>query len=450
MPRPGFELRPYQIEDLGKLINNPRLGQFQEPGVGKTFICTLMTEYIWKTTRERIVWTQPGGIIMKNYHDFMLSTDFEADEVAVVQGSPAERRAIYANPRVKVLLMTGQTFAKEWALTGAKHFFGDEIHLYYTTHGAKGTQEWYRAMHTMGAIVPMTGTLIRGRLDTAYPILHVIAPIFYGNERYFMQNHAFMDEDGKVAGWKNHERLNAVLHQIGSWRTFKSVYGKENKVIQVEACEPSPKQYKMYKELEASALIELEDSFVDANQPGVKAIRARQVLACPEMFELDEQTGKDKALLVDIEDSLNSGEPIVIFAAFQKEQERIVKMIEKLGGKVGLINGTVPHARRQEIDKKFREGQLQYVVASAETAGIGFNWSHVNLMIFVSVNYTDDSIVQAMRRGLRGVREQPMLVKFLKYFETIEDRIFQIVDRKSMDFHLIAGDNDVLTLSKFR
>ena len=446
-----FVARPYQIEDVSTLMLKRKHGLFHEPGTGKTFISAMYTQYLVRYANEKVVWTQPGGIIMKNYRDILFSTDLAPEELQVVQGTKAERELQMQNPEAKVFLMSAQCWANEYEVIQhyqptLRHSFHDECHLAFTTHEATRTLNWYRASRRMESIVPMTGTVIRGRLDSAYPILHLLAPMYYGSDRAFKMHHAWFDECGKVIAWKNHERLKEVLNRVGIFRSFTSVYGQEAKVIQVEKVEMSPAQAKVYKTLEATALIELEDSWVDAGNPAVAAMRARQLLACPEVFEVKGKTPKDESLEVHIADHIKSGERLVIFSAITQEQHRIVQMILKLGGTVGHINGTVSNMRRQAIDESFNAGALQFIVASPATAGIGFNWSFLKTVIFVSLDYTDDSFIQAYRRGIRGVRDTAMLIIVMKYEGTIEDRILEIVDRKSMDHHLVSEGIQPLNL----
>jgi hypothetical protein len=217
-------------------------------------------------------------------------------------------------------------------------------------------------------------------------------------------------------------------------------------VIQVQKLALGTEQEKVYKKLEATALIELEDEWVDAGNPAVAAMRARQVLSCPEMFNVKEVTPKDEMLQVLIEDHIKSGERLAIFSAHTLEQERIVKMILKLKGMVGHINGTVSNEKRQMIDTQFNAGALQFVVASPATAGIGFNWGFLKTLVFVSVDYQDDSFIQAYRRGIRGTREHELLIIMLKYEGTIEDRMFEIIDRKSFDHNLVNEAIEPLNL----
>lgn len=448
---PSYHARPYQIEDLTRLMLERKCGCFHEPACGKTYIAAMYSQYMVRYANEKVVWTQPGGIMAKNMRDILFSTDLEPDEVVMVQGNAAQRELIMQNERAKVFLMSGQGYSNEYEKLQyyqklLRHSVHDEYHLYYTTHNSARTQNWYRASRCMESIVPMTGTVIRGRLDSAYPVLHLLAPWAYGSDRAFNMHHAWFDENGKVIAWKNHERLAAVMQKIGIFRSFASVYGPEAKVIQVEKVQMSPEQTKVYKALEATALIELEDSWVDAGNPAVAAMRARQVLACPEMFNVKGVTGKDEALLVRIEDHVKSGERLAIFSANTLEQERIVKMILKAGGTVGHINGTVSNMKRQAIDASFNAGAIQFVVASPQTAGIGFNWGFLKTLIFASVDYMDDSFIQAYRRGIRGVRAEGLLILLLKYEGTIEDRIFEIIDRKAYDHNLINSAIEPLNL----
>jgi superfamily II DNA or RNA helicase len=437
-----FVPRDYQVEDLSKLIQLPRKGLFHEPGGGKTFIAAMFTQYVVNSTGEGVVWTQPGGIMAKNYRDILFATNLDPSEVVMVQGTAEKRKQLINTPGAKVLLMSGQGFSNEHDLLPKhfRHIVCDEIHLYYTLHNSARTQNWYRGTRKMGAIIPMTGTVIRGRLDSAYPILHKLAPQYYGNDRAFVQHHAWFDENGKVCGWKNHERLQEVLNRVGIFRSFKSIYGQEQKVIQIECLTVSDKTMKVYKQYEEMGLLEMEDEFIDSGQVGTNAATARGVLASPGTYGIKEVTAKEEYLRVLLGDHEKSGERLAIFSPQMKEQERIEEIMKEMGLRYGRINGTVSNAKRQEVDAKFQTGEIQFVLASPATAGIGFNWNFLETMLFMSLDYMDDSFVQAYRRGIRGVRETPLRIIILHYLGTIEDRVLQAVDRKSADFNKINPD----------
>jgi hypothetical protein len=69
------------------------------------------------------------------------------------------------------------------------------------------------------------------------------------------------------------------------------------------------------------------------------------------------------------------------------------------------------------------------------------------MVVFVSLDYQDDSFTQAYKRGIRGVRDTPLLVKVLMYENSIDYRIFQIVQRKSEDNHQVDETKEIIFLA---
>ncbi len=465
--------RPDQIADLAFFINNPMGGLLHDPGVGKTITAAAYSEYCYRHLGWKVLWTQPKSLIKKNYLELLDCTSFERDEIIMVRGTPKQRQELLASPKGKIFLMTPNTWSSEYetilkAQPEIKCTIHDEIHLYYVTHKSVRTQNWYLASRRMNSVIPMSGTLIKGRLNSVYPTLHVIAPQFYGSYEAFMAQHACRDDYGTQVGWQNHEKLRNVLGAVSIRRSFKSIYGDSAPVIQVENVEMHPLQREKYDELAEMATLELEDRFLEVNTAGVMAIRCRQILAHPERVKLpiaynkdgkptaykdynllgkDIMTGKDEAMMVHAESMYEEGERLVIFSALQPEQERIYMLLKDKGYRVGLINGNVSEKDRVRIDEQFRAHELDFVVGSAQTMGVGFNWNFLKMVLFVSLDYGDDTFSQAYKRGIRGHRDQALLVKVLMYERSIDYRIFQIVQRKSEDNHQVDETKDVIFLT---
>lgn len=470
---PNKTPREDQIADLAFFINNPKAGLLHDPGVGKTITAAVYTEYCWKYKGWKVVWTQTASIIKKNRDEILECTNFLPEEVILVRGSPEQRRKLMSDPRGKVFLLTANGWSNEWETLLEYHpeikaSIHDEIHLYYSTHKSVRTQNWYLACQRMHSVIPMSGTLIRGRLNSVYPTLHVIAPQYYGTYEAFMSQHAMTDNFGRLEGWTNHEKLRNVLGAVSIRRSFESVYGKSSPVIQVERVEMHKLQREKYDEFEAMATLELEDRFMEAGSAGVAAIRCRQILAHPERVKLpieyneagkpskyqdynllgkDITTGKDEVVLEDAASAIETGDRLVFFSALQPEQERIYNLLVKKGYRVGLINGNVSDKERERIDREFREHKLDFVVGSPMTMGVGFNWPFLRMVVFVSLDYQDDSFSQAYKRGIRGQRDTPLLVKVLMYENSIDYRIFQIVQRKSEDNHQVDETKEIIFLA---
>ncbi len=294
----------------------------------------------------------------------------------------------------------------------------------------------------------MSGTLIDGRLDSCYPTIHIIEPRYYTNHFSFMGQHAITDEYGTVVAWQNHAKLGRIFKRHCVRRTFEAVHGKVEIVITPELCQMHPKQREAYDEFESLAILELEDKFLDGTNPAVAAIRCRQIMAHPHTFKLlkdEELTGKDERLEIHLEDHLNKNEPILIYATLQPEQERIAKLCAAKGFKVGLINGNVSSMERNRIDLAFQSGEINCVVGSPATAAVGYNWGHIDHIICSSLDYQNSNFTQAIRRAIRGKRK-PLWVTILEYENSIDQRIFAIVNKKSADLHKVDESYEKLDL----
>jgi superfamily II DNA or RNA helicase len=300
---------------------------------------------------------------------------------------------------------------------------------------SKRTERMWEAMngpftHFLG----LTGTIINGRLSSAYPAIKVIEPDMYFSYETFMYRHA-IEVNNKVVAWMEPERLVPFFRKYAVRHSFVEVYGPEAKVVINELCEMDPAQRAAYEEFETQGILELEQSFLDGSLPGVSFIRCRQLMEHPQTFgaPLDciKHTGKEQRLLVHLENAKQSGKPLLIFAVFQPQQDRLVEICKSMGFRTGLINGTVSTTKRGEIDEKFQTGEIDIVVASPATASVGFNWGHLDTVIFMSIDFMDSSFLQGYRRAMRGVRTSPLLIYVMEYEDSVDQRIFQIVETKS-------------------
>jgi SNF2 family DNA or RNA helicase len=450
-------LRDHQIADLTFYMMTPRCLNLSDPACQKTGSAVVYMDYLWHEKGVKSFFVMPMSLLRKNRDEILEFTRFTKDDVQIIDGDKARRERQMRNPQAKVFLMGFERFGDDWERMKSWHpelaaLVGDEIHLGWSGYNAKRTQAFLQAMKTLSYFVGMTGTIIKGKISSAYPVLEAIEPRFYGTLNGFLNYHRVTDASGKTIGWQNHAHLGAVLSKIAVRHTFEEIHGPEAKVIVTELCDMSPKQRAAYDEMEEKALVELEDSFLNGESPALNAMRCRQIMAHPESFGLaaGERTGKDERLIIHLADAVQSGEPLAVFAALIPEQERIGRLASSMGLRTALINGNVSSARRAVIDNQFRSGLLDCVVASTDTAGVGFNWQHLHTMVFTSLNYMDDSFVQAYRRGIRGKREKSLLIYLLEYRHSIDQRIFQIVEQKSRDAHLVDPSKEVFSLSEQR
>lgn len=320
----------------------------------------------------------------------------------------------------------------------------DEHHLAFKTAESAQTDAFFAVTNHCSQLYIMTGSLIAGRLDNAFPAIHAIEPLYYGSHAGFLQEHAlFIDNYGRVLGWKNEEKLKAILARHGVCHSFEDIYGKEPVAFFHEHVEVGPKCREAYDLFHEQAMLELENAeFLDGTQPGVAVIRARQILAHPETMGIakGEVTGKDQRLTI----FAAEGQKMLLFSSLKPEQRRTYELLTSLGLKGGIINSDVGKPERHRIDQAYKAGQLDFVVASGPTTAVGYDWEITDHVIYVSPDYQDDNFVQGYRRGSRGTRKTTLRVTSLEYASSIERRQYQILTHKSQVANKVDPSRPVL------
>lgn len=451
--------RDYQIEDLTFLIKEKKAGLLHDPGCGKTLPGCLLIYYVYSVLNQKSFFVMPKSLMRKNRMELLECTNFTEDQIVIVDGTPKQREAIINDPNAKVFIMGFKRFADDWQNIMKIHpevncIVIDEWHMGFKSIESQRTKELVKFTRKIEYFVPMSGTLIDGRLDSCYAAIHIIEPRYYTNLFSFRAQHGLTDEYGRIIAWRGHDKIGRILLRHSRRKTFEQVYGKQDTnipIIQHEICEMHQKQREAYKEFEDTAILELDDKFLEGGNPAVAAMRCRQIMAHPNTFGIikdDELTGKEESLLVHIEDHINRKEPLLIFATLQPEQERIYELCKKAGLRTGLINGNVPISERDKIDIAFQKGELDCIVASPATASVGFNWGHVNHVIFTSLDYQNVNFVQAYRRAIRGIRTTKLRITILEYEDSIDQRIFTIVNTKSQNLSKVDSTYETLELGK--
>ncbi|MGN6820564.1 MAG: SNF2-related protein, partial [Sphingomonas sp.] len=332
-----------------------------------------------------------------------------------------------ANNGAKVVICTYQ-FAREHWERLFKHFdidlfLVDELHMGYGGPNSALTESFYWINKKVSRFVGMTGTLINGRLDSAFPAIHVIEPRYYGSLQGFYYEHAAVTDDyDRVVLWMNEAKLRDIIERHSIRRTFEEVYGEEPVVFFTQYVDMTDSVRAEYDKFHEQAMLELEDgSVLDGTMPGVALTRARQIMAHPETMMLGkqgEQTGKDER----IELLLNENVKTIIFAALHPEQERIRDLALSMGKRVAMINSDTPGNVRERINEQAEAGELDVIVASGATAAVGFNWELFDLVIFASIDFLDVNILQAYRRASRGNRTKLLRVIFLQYRNSVDQK----------------------------
>lgn len=492
------QLRDYQVKDLAFHIANPKSLNLSDPGTGKTPTVCVLFYYWWARKGWKTVWAMPKSLMEKNKEELARFTDFELDDIHIFESDfapltkkwtgptfirnkrvkkprlgrdgeplngpdgkplthmvdvPEEAKDLIAAAKdAKVFICTFAFLRNHWerllkTIPEIRGYGVDELHMGYGTPGSAQTESFYWTNRHCEGFVGMTGTLVDGRLDSAFPAIHAIEPRYYGSYEGFVGDHAaWVNDYGKVETWKNHDKLRAILDRHSIRHSFEEVYGEEPVHFETVWLDMLEKQRAEYDLFHEQAMLELEDGRVlDGTLPGVAVIRATQIMAHPETMGLakGEITAKDRKVM----EYANEGRPMLVFSASQPEQERLIERLEGEGLKAGLINANVSGAARAAIDREFRNGKLDAIVGSGPTVAVGYNWERADHVVGVSWDYKDVNFVQAYRRASRGSRTTTLRVSTLAYKDSIDGRKLNILASKSQLANKVDETRRVLSFT---
>ena len=438
---PEFGLRPYQAQHCAFHITHRASLNYSACATGKTYTMAWLAEYYWKTEQCKTVLINPISLSVKNKDEIVRFTDFAEDEVQIVSGTPAKRAVQWKNTKAKVFIVGPDLFGKEWEqmLPDVKSILVDESHLAYSGHKSARTQAFYMAQKKANHITFFTATPIgSGKASSIYYAFCCCAPLVFANFKRFMNYFAIYNSLGYIIGWRHMDVLGEQLKKFSVGISFKEAFknAAEN-IVSFETCDFGDSDIEeKYRSMEDDALMELDDRYVEANSGGVKLLRCRQLLECPEVFGLEPKIrAKDELLKSHLQHILDGSEKqILVYSAFVAEQERIVRICSEMGLRAGLINGSVVGAARASVAKKFESGEFQVLVASPATMAIRFNFEFVSSVVFVSADYDNSAFHQACFRGNRGTRSTPLPIYILVVNCKVEKKFWKKVLSEKEDY----------------
>ena len=468
----NLTLRPDQFEDLSSLIANPRFLLLSDPGCGKTPPVCLYAYWLAREKSQVTLWVMPNSLLDKNRDELLAWAPFDPEDVVVFdtdrttakdwegptftridrKGRPhVEGDLIAAAVGAKVLLCGQKFFTTHWARILKHHAVGciaiDEMHMGFSTADSANTTALLTVLQHVERFVGMTGTLIAGRLDSCYPAIAACDERYYpGGFATFVAQHAeFIDEYNRVQGWVNLEKIKDILNRHATRRTFEEIHGKESKVVRVEWCDMGRRVREAYDTFHEQGVLELEEAWLDGTEPGVAFVRCRQLMEHPETMGLGftEPNGKDERLRIHLEDAKALGTAVVIFAKLIPQQERLLELARSMGLTAELMTGSTPMNQRAGISKAFQEGRIQAIIASPQVAAVGFNWGHVDHILFASLDWRDVDFFQAYRRAMRGVRTKPLRITVLGFRKSVDLRVFEIIREGSQLAHDVDPSREV-------
>lgn len=313
----------------------------------------------------------------------------------------------------------------------------DEAHKCKNTESNQGEQLLRVQADTM---IPMTGTpLVNKPLDVFF-ILKWLG--YEKHSRYSFENR-YCIKGGyggyEVIGYRNLEELSARLQEIMLRRRKEEVLDLPEKTYINEYVEMSAKQKKVYDEVTSDIRMNIDQIAASPN-PLSQLIRLRQATGYTGILS---STVQESAKLDRMEelvaDAVENGRKVVIFSNWTQITDEVRNRLIRTY-KMGQITGDTKDEDRQELVRRFQNGELDVMLGTIGAMGTGLNLFNGTIIIFMDHPWNRALYDQCTDRCHRIGQTKNVTIYNLLTKDTIDERIWELVTKKGeMSDALVDG-----------
>lgn len=324
-----------------------------------------------------------------------------------------------------------------------KIIVGDEIHL-VKNNSAKRTKAMKKIVKVSPHFIALSGTPIVNRPIEMFNAIRMINPDLFPNFLTYGKTYCAGKHNGfgwDYSGASNTKELHEILSSTIMIRRKKQDVLKDlpDKIRSFVPLEVSKTVMKQYRAAEGNFIEWMEGVY--GAEAAEKASAAATLTAIEKLKQLAVDAKINHALHW-IEDFLESGEKLVLFAVHKVVIEAIMDRFEYLAVK---LDGSVSGATRQFVVDKFqKDAKTRLFVGNIKAAGVGITLTAASNVAFLELPWTPGDVLQCEDRCHRIGQKDTVNIYYLLAQDTIEEEIALLLDekRKVLDGVLDGIDTD--------
>jgi SNF2 family DNA or RNA helicase len=154
------------------------------------------------------------------------------------------------------------------------------------------------------------------------------------------------------------------------------------------------------------------------------------------------QPSKLERLVELVEESIDSGQKIIVFSYFRSVIEQVMQALGERA--IGPITGSVSSSQRQNIVDQFQSSPTSLaLVGQIQAAGTGLNIQAASVVILCEPQIKPSLEVQAIARAHRMGQVRKVQVHRLILPESVDEQMLAMLARKQTEFDDYARDSDL-------
>ena len=465
--RKAFKATPYthQFEAIDFLLKQEKSLLLDGCGVGKSLEMILFAETLKKRgiIDHCLVITGIAGLrgnwereIVKFSTESVITIGKYVTRTGTTRYRPMAKRAEQLKNRIEefFVLLNVESLRDPKiieAIKKSENTFGliafDESHRI----GAPNTSQYNNLMKLDADFkVAATGTLIVNNPMSALPSLK-----FTDNDHATLTNfksqYCTFGEgirSNQIIGYKNLETLREEIDSCSLRRTLTDVRKDIPPLtIDVEYLEMEEDQQKFYEAIKDGVKEEADKIELKASNLLSLTTRLRQAIVAPGVLTTQPiESIKVTRALEFIEEIVSQGEKVVVFSMFKEPLNQLASKLDRF--RFTLNTGDVSDDAVMRNVTAFQEDPgAQVFLGTFSKMGVGYTLSSSMYMLCLDTPYTFSLFEQGYQRIYRVTNTRPAFIKVLLCNETIDERIWQIVEsKKDLGEFLVDGKENSLSV----
>ena len=305
----------------------------------------------------------------------------------------------------------------------------DEVH-YVKNNSAKRTKAIKKIAKTVKHFIALSGTPIVNRPIEFYNAISMIDRNLFPDFWHYVRTYCGARHNG--FGWDFSRATNSKeLHE----KLIKSLMIRR---LKVNVLTDLPDKVRSFfpVEMDSTLLLEYqaaENDFIEyvrrvkGDDAADRASSAEQLSSIEALKQLAVKA-KMPSLLTWVQDFLDSGEKLVLFATHKFVIDEVMERFGKLAVK---IDGSVSGGKRQEaVDRFQNEPETRLFVGNIKAAGVGITLTTSSNVAFIELPWTPGDLIQAEDRCHRIGQKNSVNIYYLLAKNTIEEKIALLLDDK--------------------
>jgi SNF2 family DNA or RNA helicase len=484
-------LRPYQVEVVNRLVDERRVLNYMDMGMGKS-LCTLLAVMELKAfpcliicsksamgvlQEELMKWFEEGSIIyggkpkqrealwgdfVKYGFRFIITNYSLASELGqrfgIIQATDSRGSKSSGRPNASKdttppgTNRAGSSRPYKWEV-GA--LIADEIQLGgLFNHKTKTYQVVGRLAKAIPNVFLLTGTPYRRGVIDFYAPLSLVDPDHFDSYWKYVGKYCRSIDSGfgksierdpkDVIGFRKMIRDYAII--LKKEDHLKELPGKQRIAVPLIM---EGEQERVYRELEAD-LFSMTDGDELVISPGILAasVRLRQLLVAPEVLGLKERGAAIEAMLEMSEDLVEERKPFAIFTPFRSAVPFITSALRGKyeTTKINTITGGLTAEEFTRQWKEFQDGRGSRILICVIKSGASFHATAADTCFFLGYEWDFNQNAQAEDRLNRIGQTKMVSCYYMLHRDSIDENVIQKLNDKKYSSDLVLSDEEAFQL----